>query len=204
MAVDTITITDGNGVSRTLVVDAIGADLVEVLKVAFGADDASPIFVSSANPLPVVDASVDTAMSAIGTTADASSALTAIGLLKAIKAAMQGTVAVDIQDSSVEVSNDVGNAVPVKEAAGTFGYAAGTAGTTVDVPAGARVTYVSVLSADNASITVQIGTGDVITVPALGVGFRGTIDVPVRGDTTLGSDVTIGGTPATWFVSWAA
>lgn len=86
--------------------------------------------------------------------------------------------------------------LPVTLSAGAFGYAAGTAAATVDVPAGARVRSVSVL-AGAGSATITIGGGATITVPT-GLSFTEQI----VGDVALGADVVIGGTPASYYVSW--
>ncbi len=77
--------------------------------------------------------------------------------------------------------------------ANTFGYAAGTAAATVDVPASARLKSVRVVGA----ATVVIAGGNTITVPA-----STTFAVDVVGDVAAGADVVIGGTPASYFVSW--
>ncbi len=80
--------------------------------------------------------------------------------------------------------------------ANPFGYAAGTAAATVDVPAGSRLRSVSVIAGAGAA-TIVIAGGATITVPA-GAGF----DEQIIGDVPVGADVVIGGTPATFFVSW--
>lgn len=77
--------------------------------------------------------------------------------------------------------------------ANTFGYAAGTAAATVDVPAGAQLRAVRVIGA----ATVAIAGGATITVPA-----STTFAVDVVGDVAAGADVVIGGTPTSYFVSW--
>lgn len=77
--------------------------------------------------------------------------------------------------------------------ANTFGYAAGTAAATVDVPAGARLRSVRVVGA----ATVAIAGGATITVPASTM-----FAVDVAGDVPAGADVVIGGTPAMYFCSW--
>ncbi len=77
--------------------------------------------------------------------------------------------------------------------ANTFGYAAGTAAATVDVPAGARLKAVRVVGA----ATVAIAGGPTITVPV-----STTFSADVAGDVPAGADVVIGGTPASYFVSW--
>lgn len=77
--------------------------------------------------------------------------------------------------------------------ANTFGYAAGTAAATVDVPAGARLRSVWVVGA----ATVAIAGGVTITVPASTV-----FNPPIEGDVAAGADVVIGGTPTSYFVSW--
>lgn len=80
--------------------------------------------------------------------------------------------------------------------ANTFGYAAGTAAATVDVPAGARLRAVRVIAAGTAA-TVVIAGGATITVPA-----NATFSTDVVGDVAAGADVVIGGTPASYFCSW--
>jgi hypothetical protein len=80
--------------------------------------------------------------------------------------------------------------------ANTFGYAAGTAAATVDVPVTARLKRVRVTAAGTAA-TITIAGGATITVPA-----SGTFNEPIDGDVALGADVVIGGTPAAWFVAW--
>lgn len=77
--------------------------------------------------------------------------------------------------------------------ANTFGYAAGTAAATVDVPAGSQLRAVRVVGA----ATVVIAGGASITVPV-----STTFEVDVVGDVAAGADVVIGGTPAAYFVSW--
>lgn len=80
--------------------------------------------------------------------------------------------------------------------ANTFGYAAGTAAGTVDVPAGARLRSVRVTATGTAA-TIAIAGGATITVPA-----NATFAEQVVGDVPAGADVVIGGTPAAYFVSW--
>lgn len=77
-----------------------------------------------------------------------------------------------------------------------FGYAAGTAAATVDVPAGARVRSVSVLAGAGPA-TLVIGGGDTITIPA-GDSFSDTL----MGELAQGADVVIGGAVASYYVSW--
>ncbi len=77
--------------------------------------------------------------------------------------------------------------------ANTFGYAAGTAAATVDVPAGARLRAVRVIGA----ATVAIAGGATITVPA-----STTFAIDVVGDVGDGANVVIGGTPTSYFCSW--
>lgn len=83
--------------------------------------------------------------------------------------------------------------------AGTFGYAAGTAAATVDVPAGASVKRVSVLAGSGGAATVTIAGGNPISVPA-----AGSFDEQIPGVATAGGDVVIGGTVASYYVSWVA
>ncbi len=80
--------------------------------------------------------------------------------------------------------------------ANTFGYAAGTAAATVDVPAGARVKRIRVTAAGTAA-TIVIAGGNTITVPA-----SGTFSEAIDGDVAAGADVVIGGTPASYYVAW--
>ncbi|MCA1571709.1 MAG: hypothetical protein LC798_15625 [Chloroflexi bacterium] len=78
-----------------------------------------------------------------------------------------------------------------------YGYAAGTAATTVDVPAGARVRRVSVIAGTSVAATVTIAGGDTITIPA-GAAF----DEQIPGDVAMAADVVIGGTVQAYYVSW--
>jgi hypothetical protein len=80
--------------------------------------------------------------------------------------------------------------------ANTFAYKAGTAAATVNVPADARLMALHVI-AGAAPATVAIAGGDTITVP-----INGTFAPAIVGDVTLGGDVVIGGTVASYFVSW--
>ena len=80
---------------------------------------------------------------------------------------------------------------------GTYGYAAGVAPATVDVPAGARVKRVSVVASAAGTATVAIAGGATITVLA-----SGEFDEQIPGDATLGGDVVIGGSVASYYVSW--
>jgi hypothetical protein len=89
-------------------------------------------------------------------------------------------------------------AVAASVARGTFGYAAGTVAATVDVPSGARVRYVTVLSGAGPA-TVTIAGGAAITVPT-----GGNFDRALAGDAPLGADVVIGGTVASYYVEWSA
>lgn len=82
---------------------------------------------------------------------------------------------------------------------GTYGYAAGTSATTVDVPAGARAKRVSVLAGSGGSATVTIAGGNTITIPA-----SGSFDEQIPGLATAGGDVVIGGTVASYYVSWVS
>lgn len=81
---------------------------------------------------------------------------------------------------------------------GTYGYAAGTSAGTVDVPANARAKRVSVLAGSGGSATVAIAGGSTITVPA-----GGSFDEQIPGLAAAGGDVVIGGTVASYYVSWA-
>jgi hypothetical protein len=98
---------------------------------------------------------------------------------------------------------DVGAAspFPVKDA-GTYGYAAGAAAATVDVPTGARIKRVSVIAGASVAATVTILGGATITIPA-GGGF----DEQLPGDaiaTSGTSEVVIGGTAQAYYVGWVA
>jgi hypothetical protein len=91
------------------------------------------------------------------------------------------------------------NPFPVKDS-GTYGYAAGTAAGSVDVPTGARIKRVSVLAGASAAGTVTILGGATITVPA-GGGF----DDQLPGDaiaTSSTNEVVIGGTVQAYYVGW--
>lgn len=82
---------------------------------------------------------------------------------------------------------------------GVYGYKAGTAAGTVDVPASARLRRVSVIANAAAVTTVTIGGGDTITIP-----IGGTFDEQVPG-LAVGADVVIaGGAPQSYYVSWVA
>ena len=74
--------------------------------------------------------------------------------------------------------------------ANTFGYAAGTSATTVDVPAGARLKTVTVVASGSAA-TVTLAGGPTITVPA-----NASFTDQIVGDVLRGADVVIGGVPA--------
>lgn len=92
--------------------------------------------------------------------------------------------------------NDVhsGNPFPTREG-GTYGYRAGTAASTVDVPATAHLRRVSVV-AGASSVTVTIGGGDTITIRA-----GGAFDEQIPGE-ALGADVVIAGGVDIFYVSW--
>jgi hypothetical protein len=85
--------------------------------------------------------------------------------------------------------------LPVRDP-GTYGYAAGTAAGTVDVPALARLKRVAVLAGATVAATITIGGGNTITVPA-GTAF----DEQIPG-AAIGADVVIGGTVQAFYVSW--
>lgn len=80
---------------------------------------------------------------------------------------------------------------------GAFGYEAGTAPATIDVPAGAVVKSISVVAAADGVATVVIAGGDTITILE-GGGF----DERVVGNVGDGADVVIGGAVASYYVSW--
>lgn len=80
---------------------------------------------------------------------------------------------------------------------GVYGYAAGTATGTVDVPSTARLKRVAVLAGASAASTITIGGGNTITVPA-----GSSFDELVPG-LAVGADVVIGGgAPQSFYVSW--
>lgn len=81
---------------------------------------------------------------------------------------------------------------------GTFGYHAGTAAATVDVPVGAHVRSISIIPGAGTA-TVTIAGGDTITIPQ-----GGAFDERINDDTPAGADIVIGGTVASYYVSWAA
>jgi hypothetical protein len=94
---------------------------------------------------------------------------------------------------------DADHPFPVKEP-GTYGYAAGAAAGSVDVPTGARVKRVSVLPGASVAATLRILGGSLITIP-VGSSF----DEQLPGDaaaTSGASDVVIGGTAQAYYVSW--
>lgn len=100
------------------------------------------------------------------------------------------------------VTVDTATPLPtVSKPAGVFGYHAGAAAATIDVPTGARITRVSVLAGASAAATVQILGGDTITVVA-GSAF----DETISGDalaTVSTSEVIVGGTAQAYYVAWA-
>lgn len=95
-------------------------------------------------------------------------------------------------------SSLIASALPTIDG-GTYGYAAGTATATVDVPAGARVKRVSVLAGSGGSATVTIAGGNTITIPA-----NTYFDEQIPGLAALGGDVVIGGSVNTYYVSWVS
>lgn len=91
------------------------------------------------------------------------------------------------------------NPLPVQDAAlvrGASDYQAGTAAATVDLPSNATLAYVSVQAGVGGAATITIGGGDTITVPA-----GGAFDRVIPGQ-TLGLDVVIAGTVASYYVDW--
>jgi hypothetical protein len=97
---------------------------------------------------------------------------------------------------------DPAHGLPVRPIDGTYGYAAGAAAASVDVPTLARIKRVSVLAGVSAGATVTILGGDTITIPA-GCSF----DEQLPGDATAGfgsTEVIIGGTAQAYYVSWVA
>jgi hypothetical protein len=83
---------------------------------------------------------------------------------------------------------------------GTYGYAAGSAAASVDVPTGARIKRVSVVAGTAVNATVSILGGATITVLA-GGGF----DEQLPGDalaTSSTNEIVIGGTVQSYYVAW--
>lgn len=80
---------------------------------------------------------------------------------------------------------------------GTYAYAAGVVAATIDVPAGARVTRVTLLASSAGTATVTIAGGATITLPA-----STSFDEVIRGDAPLGGDVVIAGNVASYYVAW--
>jgi len=79
-----------------------------------------------------------------------------------------------------------------------YAYSAGTAAGTVNVPAEARLETVSVVAGSGGSATCTIGGGNTITIPA-----SATFSDNISG-ATKDQDVVIGGTVASYYVSWTA
>lgn len=171
--------------AKPFAADDVGGVLYQVLKLAYGADGAAQI-VDTAHALPVVDAAVADALTSLQTE-----------LSQKLEAADLAALATG---SKQDAAKTVLDAISAALAHGTFGYAAGTTATTVDVPSGARVKRVSVIPASSGgAATVTIAGGSTITIPA-GSGF----DEQIAGDVTAGGDVVIGGNVASYYVSWVS
>lgn len=103
---------------------------------------------------------------------------------------------VKLEYGPADVANQVSltQPLPVIEGA-TFGYDAGNAIGTIDVPASALLKRVSVI-AGSVDATITIGGGDIITVPA-----GGSFDEQIPGR-AVGADVVLGGSVTSYYVSW--
>jgi hypothetical protein len=82
---------------------------------------------------------------------------------------------------------------------GVYGYAAGTATGTVDVPTDARLRRVSVVAGTASAATVTIGGGNTITVPA-GYAF----DDEIVGEATNKDVVIAGGPLQAYYIAWVS
>jgi hypothetical protein len=147
---------------------------------------------------------LDAISSALGTPIDTNTALTLLATI----AANTGTETTTVQQlrltaDQVQLNTDQVEAkldtLHTDLAHGTYAYAAGTAASTIDVPAGGRVKRVSVIAGASASATVTIAGGATITIPA-----GGSFDEQIPGDATTGGDVVIGGTVQAFYVAWVA
>jgi hypothetical protein len=103
-------------------------------------------------------------------------------------------VAVSTGDGLAEWASDT-QPLATKDG-GTFGYRAGTAPATVDVPALARLRRVYVAAGLGGIATVTIGGGDTITVPQ-----ADSFEEAIPGS-AIGADVVIAGAVASYYVSW--
>lgn len=138
---------------------------------------------------PAALAALESITAAVAGTVELGS--TSLAALEQITATLSG--AVDISDRSARALGQV------SVLGGTYGYAAGTAAGTVDVPPTARVKRVSVIAGSGGAATVTIAGGATITIPA-----GGSFDEQVPGDTATGADVVIGGTVSSYYVGWVA
>jgi hypothetical protein len=151
---------------------------------------------------PATEETLAALVAAVGTRLAAGDAVelgpAALAALETITAAVSGTV--ELGATSLAALENITATIsgPITVAGGTYGYAAGTAAGTVDVPTGARVKRVSVIAGASAA-TVAIAGGATITIPA-----GGSFDEQVPGDTTAGADVVIGGTVSSFYVGWVA
>jgi hypothetical protein len=161
--------------------------------------------VSVATPLPVsaadVVAAIETLAAALGSSSPVALDSASLAALESITATLSGPVALDSATlGALEQITATLSGVPhVIVDSGTYGYATGTAATTVDVPAGARVKRVSVIAGSGGAATVAIAGGAAITVPA-----GGSFDEQIPGDATPGADVVIGGSVSSFYVGWVA
>jgi hypothetical protein len=128
VASEFVTILDSAGATKSVLVDNLSGGLVQVQKIAYGADDAAPTYVSTANPLPISDAggsiTVDGTVSVSGTVpvSDAGGSLTVDGTVAATQSgtwtvAVSGTVTTSggLTDAELRAS-----AVPISDGGGSL------------------------------------------------------------------------------------
>lgn len=182
---------------------AVTAQKLERIILSLRTADATAVDVTSVAPLPVTDPLVAAALAALLVAVDGLE-----GFTDGIEGALASILAKQIAAPSTEAKQDTANTalaainantdtLEAVLAHGTYGYLSGTTGTTVDVPAGARVKRVSVVASSAGTATVTIAGGSTITIPA-SAGF----DEQIPGDGTLGGDVVIGGNVASFYVAW--
>jgi hypothetical protein len=193
---DNVVINPATGVAEatTLAYDDAGADgKVGLVKLAISADgSATRVPADAANGLDV-DVTRLPGTVAADVAAIAGKDFATQTTLTAILAKLIAAPATEATLVSVLASVD---GLETLLAHGTFAYATGTTAATVDVPAGARARLVSVIAGGGAA-TIAIAGGAAISVPA-----GAALDVPITGDVATGADVVIGGTPASYVVTW--
>lgn len=220
---DNVTLNPGTGVSEATVVafdDCGAAGKAQIIKLAVSADGSATVLPADATNGVYVDVKRLPGTVAADITAVAGKDFATQTTLAAILAKIIATPATEATLASVlaKLSADPATqttlaavlakltadpatqttlaAVAASVAHGTFAYAAGTVAATVDVPSGGRARQVSVIAGASAA-TITIAGGATITVPA-----GAAVDIPIVGDVALGADVVIGGTPASYFVTW--